>query len=224
MITGITAAVLALDVMTGSNLQLNTLMGYTALVAGRFYGFGNQAFSLFAVASILTGGVAGRVPAAGGPQGARGGDRRGDRGVSPSRWTGSPRGAATSAASSRMVPAFAMLALMVAGQRVSPLLLVPTGLAGAALVLFISFLELQERRTRRTWAGSGSDLVDGRAWGIVARKFDAMVNSLGYWPYTLAVAAAVVFLFFVLARPDAVAGVGRCSARLRAQRRRCGPR
>ncbi|PRX02284.1 UNVERIFIED_ORG: hypothetical protein CLV66_1161, partial [Actinomadura viridilutea] len=54
LITLITAVVLALDVMTGSRLQLNTLMGYNAIIAGRFYGFGNQAFSLFAVAAILS--------------------------------------------------------------------------------------------------------------------------------------------------------------------------
>jgi hypothetical protein len=45
------------------------------------------------------------------------------------------------------------------------------------------------------------DLMDGNAWDVVTRKFDAMLNSLGYWPFTLALAAALVFLFFVLARP-----------------------
>ncbi len=73
-------------------------------------------------------------------------------------------------------------------------------MVGAAIVLFISYLNAQSANPThlgRFW----QDLMDGDAWGIVTRKFNAMLNSLGYWPYTLAVAAAVVFLFFVLARP-----------------------
>ncbi|TQM72306.1 hypothetical protein FHX41_6104 [Actinomadura hallensis] len=199
VITGITAAVLALDVMTGSNLQLNTLMGYTALVAGRFYGFGNQAFSLFAVASILTAAWLAEYPLRAGRKALAAGIVA-VIGAFAVAVDGLPAWGSDFGGVIAMVPAFAMLALMVAGRRVSPLLLVPTGLAGAALVLFISFLN--SRSAEPTHLGRfWQDLVDGRAWGIVTRKFDAMVNSLGYWPYTLAVAAAVVFLFFVLARP-----------------------
>jgi hypothetical protein len=199
VITGITAAVLALDVMTGSNLQLNTLMGYTALIAGRFYGFGNQAFSLFAVASILTAAWLSEYPL-----------RAGRRwlalgivvliGAFAVAVDGLPAWGSDFGGVLAMVPAFAVLGLMVMGRRVSPLTLVPFALAGAALVLLISYLN--SRSANPTHLGRfWRDLMDGEAWGVVTRKFDAMVNSLGYWPYTLAIAAAVVFLFFVLARP-----------------------
>ncbi|MFG2246018.1 hypothetical protein [Spirillospora sp. NPDC048823] len=199
VITGVTAGVLALDVMTGSNLQLNTLMGYTALVAGRFYGFGNQAFSLFAVASILTAGWLAEYPL-------RAGRKRLALGIVvvigafAVAVDGLPAWGSDFGGVLAMVPAFAMLGLMVTGRRVSAVRLASFGLAGAALVLFISFLN--SRSANPTHLGRfWRDLMDGEAWGIVTRKFDAMVNSLGYWPYTLAVAAAVVFLFFVLARP-----------------------
>ncbi|XRQ09522.1 hypothetical protein ACN3XK_01005 [Actinomadura welshii] len=199
VITAITAGVLALDVMTGSNLQLNTLMGYTALVAGRFYGFGNQAFSLFAVASILTAAWLSEYPL-------RAGRKRLALGIVVVLGAfavavdGLPAWGSDFGGVLAMVPAFAMLGLMVTGRRVSPLRLVPFGLAGAALVLFISYLNSRSENPThlgRFWR----DLMDGEAWGIITRKFDAMLNSLGYWPYTLAVCAAVVFLFFVLARP-----------------------
>lgn len=199
VITGITAGVLALDVMTGSNLQLNTLMGYTALVAGRFYGFGNQAFSLFAVASILTAGWLAEYPL-------RAGRKKLALGIVvvigafAVAVDGLPAWGSDFGGVLAMVPAFAMLGLMVTGRRVSVLKLAVFGVGGAVLVLFISFLNSRSENPThlgRFW----QDLMDGEAWGIVTRKFDAMVNSLGYWPYTLAVAAAVVFLFFVLARP-----------------------
>ncbi|TDC76582.1 hypothetical protein [Actinomadura sp. 7K507] len=199
VISGITAAVLALDVMSGSNLQLNTLMGYTALVAGRFYGFGNQAFSLFAVASILTAAWLSEYPL-------RAGRKKLALGIVVVIGTfavlvdGLPAWGSDFGGVLAMVPAFAMLGLMVMGRRVSALKLALFGLAGAVLVLFISYLN--SRSANPTHLGRfWQDLMDGEAWGIVTRKFDAMVNSLGYWPYTLAVAAAVVFLFFVLARP-----------------------
>ncbi|WP_396447411.1 hypothetical protein [Actinomadura sp.] len=199
VITGVTGIVLALDVMTGSNLQLNTLMGYTALVAGRFYGFGNQAFSLFAVAAILTAAWLTEYPLR----------RRRTAvavgivaaiGVFAVVVDGLPAFGSDFGGVLAIVPAFAMLGLMVAGKRVSAPRLGLFFAAGAAIVLFISYLNARSANPThlgRFW----QDLMDGDAWGIVTRKFNAMLNSLGYWPYTLAIAAAVVFLFFVLARP-----------------------
>ena len=46
-------AVLAVDVMTGSRLQLSSLMGLQPVVGGRFYGMGNTTFALFATSTIL---------------------------------------------------------------------------------------------------------------------------------------------------------------------------
>jgi len=54
IVAGLSGAVLGLDVVTGSNLQLNSFMGYSALVGGRFYGFGNMAFAVFATGMLLS--------------------------------------------------------------------------------------------------------------------------------------------------------------------------
>ena len=51
VLEAIADAVLALDVMTGSRLQLSSLMGLQPVVAGRFYGMGNPTFALFATAA-----------------------------------------------------------------------------------------------------------------------------------------------------------------------------
>lgn len=46
-------AVLAIDIVTGAELQMNTMFGYSAIVAGRFAGMGNQAFSMFMISVLL---------------------------------------------------------------------------------------------------------------------------------------------------------------------------
>lgn len=48
-----TMFVLGADVVTGSHLMLSSLMGLQPVVAGRFYGFGNPAFSIFATGALL---------------------------------------------------------------------------------------------------------------------------------------------------------------------------
>jgi hypothetical protein len=49
----VTWAVLAVDVVFGAHLQINTAFGYSPIVAGRFAGFGNQAYSMFAITTLL---------------------------------------------------------------------------------------------------------------------------------------------------------------------------
>src|SRR5664279_2883933 len=48
-----TLAVLTLDVMTGSRLQLSSLMGLQPVIGGRFYGMGNVTYALFATATLM---------------------------------------------------------------------------------------------------------------------------------------------------------------------------
>jgi hypothetical protein len=51
----ITCGVLCVDLMTGANLQLNTVFSYSPLVAGRFAGIGNTAYSVLAAAAVIAG-------------------------------------------------------------------------------------------------------------------------------------------------------------------------
>ncbi|QFG23009.1 hypothetical protein F7P10_19685 [Actinomadura sp. WMMB 499] len=199
VITAVTALVLALDVMTGSNLQLNTLMGYTALIAGRFYGFGNQAFALFAVATILTAAWLTEFPLRRNRKAVAAGTVA-VIGVAAVAVDGLPAWGSDFGGVLAMVPAFAMLGMLVTGRRVSPVRLGLFCAAGAVVVLGISYWNAQSENPThlgRFW----QDLVAGEAWGVVVRKFNAMIGSLGYWAYTVALIAAVIFLFFVLVRP-----------------------
>ena len=53
VVSATTMTVLAVDIISGSRLQLSSLMGLQPVVAGRFYGMGNPTFALFATAAIL---------------------------------------------------------------------------------------------------------------------------------------------------------------------------
>jgi hypothetical protein len=52
MVSLVTLAVLALDVMTGSRLELETPFGLSVLEAGRFYGIGNEALGIYGMAAL----------------------------------------------------------------------------------------------------------------------------------------------------------------------------
>ncbi len=60
LLVGLTLAVLVGDILAGGSLQLNTVFGYSPIVAGRFTGYGNLAFALVAMAAlvVVTGGWA----------------------------------------------------------------------------------------------------------------------------------------------------------------------
>ncbi len=48
-----TLTVQIVDIIFSGNLQLNSLFGYSAIIAGRFAGFGNLAFSIVAISSVV---------------------------------------------------------------------------------------------------------------------------------------------------------------------------
>lgn len=53
LLVSLTWLLLVFDVVTGGRLQINTVFGYSPLVAGRFAGFGNLAFALIGVGAVV---------------------------------------------------------------------------------------------------------------------------------------------------------------------------
>ena len=53
-VTGLTYAVLIIDLITGANLQVNTVFSYSPLVAGRFAGIGNIAYAVLAAVTVIS--------------------------------------------------------------------------------------------------------------------------------------------------------------------------
>ncbi|GAA4612185.1 hypothetical protein GCM10023195_52050 [Actinoallomurus liliacearum] len=207
VIAGGTAAVLGADLLTGSRLQLNSLMGYSPLVGGRYYGMGNIGFAVLATSTLLA--------AAGVAQWLE--PRHGRRAAVTAvlamtltaalldSWTtwGSDFGGLIA-----FVPGLATTALLVSGRRVGFLRLQLLRAAGMALVLGMAYLDHLRPPARQTHMGRFfGQLVDGDALPWLERKFTAMVRTFGNPTLLPIVVAAFLFLLLVLHRPGR-AGTG----------------
>lgn len=200
VVATITAVVLAIDVATGAHLQISALMGIQPTVAGRFYGFNNTAFALFATTTILVAAaVANRLVASG--------HRRLAAlsvvviGAVTVVLDGSPSIGADFGGPPSLVPAFAILALIAAGVRLNwrKVALV----LGGAVVVVSGFAVLDWLRPEadRTHLGRFVDTVlDGGLLDVVARKLEANFKTLRN-PLALVGIAGIAVIVLVLGRP-----------------------
>lgn len=207
VIAGLTATVLGLDLLTGSSLQMDSLMGYSPLAGGRYYGMGNIAFAVLATSTLLA--------AAGVAQWLE--PRRGRRAAVAvvlvmtltaallDSWTawGSDFGGLIA-----FVPGLATTAILVSGRRVGFIRLQLLRAAGMTLVLGVAFLDYLRPPDQQTHMGRFfGDLVKGDALPWLERKFTAMVHTFANPTLVPIVVAAFLFLLLVLHRPGR-AGAG----------------
>ncbi|MBC6471338.1 hypothetical protein, partial [Actinomadura alba] len=202
VVAAVTALALAADAIGGSHLQADSLNGNFSLVAGRFYGFGNLTFALFATAAlILAASLAGLALAAG--------HRRrgllsvlvvGAAAIVVDGWPGwgSDFGGVLA-----LTPGVVLLAMWTTGTRVTPRRMVAAGSTGAVVVSALAYLDHLRPADRRTHFGDFYQrLLDGQALEVVARKADSMLNSLGNVWLTLLVPLPLLVLAFVALRVD----------------------
>ncbi|SPL94041.1 unnamed protein product [[Actinomadura] parvosata subsp. kistnae] len=204
VVAAVTSLALLIDVMTGSKLQVNAVTGYEPVTGGRFYGFSNIAFAIYATGTVL--GLAGVAQWLLG----RGVSRvvvvglcsvYGAFAVFADGW---PSWGADFGGVPAFVIGLAVFLMLLSGKRVSLLRLVVVGLAGAAIVGALSVVDWLRPETQRTHLGTFvQQIIDGQAWTVVGRKFGAMVGvTVGNWSLTLLSLVALAFLFLVLARPS----------------------
>jgi hypothetical protein len=208
VIAGATATVLLCDLLTGTPLQLNSLMGYTGVVGARYYGLGNIPFALLATAVLLlTTAVADGL--------VRVGRRRtavalvaglGGFAMILDGWpgVGSDFGGVIA-----FVPGIAVTALLVAGKRVSIVKLGAFCVAGGVIVMGIAYLDYLRPPASQTHLGRfAGQVFDGTFLPVILRKLAAMLSTLLSPNLMPIVIAAFAFLIFALLRPDAAsAGV-----------------
>ncbi len=202
----VTVAVIGIDLVTGSHLQLGAPFGLSALVAGRFYGLGNNAVLCYAAAGLLAAGWLGSAALR------RGARRWAAAGISAVAIVtvaaaGWPGFGAKLGGTVAMVPGFLLLIAAAAGSRVT----VPRGLAmtaagvAAAAVLAVAGYLLPGHSDLGAFVGQ---VLHGGASATVHRKIRANVGSL-----TASVAGLAIPL--VVAASGAVIG---WPSRLRAGR------
>lgn len=201
LVAGLTMAVLALDVITGARLQLTSLMGTQALVAGRFYGFNNTAFALLITSSLLVS-LAVTNPLI----------RRGKRlwaagiiaviGIFTTAIDGLPSIGADFGGPPAFIPGFALLTLMAAGVRITWRRVVSIGALTVVLVTGLLVADWLRPVDQRTHLGNFFQTVlDGGVWTVIGRKLDQnLQNIFGSW-FTLLAFAGLFLVLLALGRP-----------------------
>ena len=200
VVAGFTAAVLTVDGLTGTALQINSMLGYNPLVAGRFTGFGNLAFAVYgaaglmfaallahrfrspraAVAAVLAVGAA-MVVVDGLPA-----------------WGADVGGVLT------LVPAFTVLALLVGRARVSAARLAAAGIGAAATAAAIGVADYLRAPDRRSHFGRFvAGVFDGTAGATLERKLAANLDLLVAGPHTWVALALVLVVTWFVVRPPA---------------------
>jgi hypothetical protein len=199
-----TLVVLGVDVMTGSRLQLETPFGLSVLEAGRFYGIGNEALGIYGISGLLAAGwlaliFLGKYPSS----------RRPALlavavvavfAVFASGWPGF--GGKVGGTIS-MMPCFGLLALAVAGVRLTwrrVLLVAVSGLALFAVFALISFLVPATGKSD-IGAFAGSTL-HGNSGGLLLRKINSNLGSLSVNAFSPLIPLVVVVSGLMLWRPS----------------------
>lgn len=203
IVCGLTAGVLAADVLTGSHLQVSSLMGQQPVVAGRFYGLGNVQFALFATGALML--ATSLADAA-----LREGRRRLAIwivvvvGVVAVVIDGTPGIGSDFGGPPAMVPAFTLLALLVAGVRITWRRVVLIGLGTFAVVAALCVADWLRPPDSRTHLGRFlQTVIDGGALAVIQRKALQNWEILTGSYLTLLVPFGAVFIGWVLMRPSA---------------------
>src|SRR5262245_22302644 len=197
VIAGAGFGVFALDVVTGSHLQLNGLLGYSPIVASRFTGFGNMPFAVYAAGGLVC--LAAAMHG---------------RDVRTARWLavigggtlvlldGTPGLGSDFGGVLALVPAVALLTMVATGIRVSVPRVVAAMAAGVVVVMTLAVADYLRPTGDQTHLGRFVDQVlDGNAGEIVTRKAEANLNALLYSPVVI-VPALLFALFWLFHGPE----------------------
>jgi hypothetical protein len=199
----VTATVLGLDVVLGSRLELNGLFGLSPLIAGRFYGFGNIAFSVFAMCALITAAAAasylirrGRdVPAGAVVLGV---------GVVAALVDGWPDFGADFGGVIALVPGVAVLAAGVSRVRITVWRVLGVGVVAVAAAVGIALLDWRREPAERSHLGKFvQDVLDGNGPDVIGRKLDANFGLLVDAPVIPIVAVPLIALaILTLLQPE----------------------
>lgn len=197
-VSAVTVGVLAYDVITGSQLQMSTLLGEPLLIASRFYGIGNSALALYCCALLLA--VAGFASLARRPL------TRLAIVLVPVLLScvllAAPGLGTKFGSVPTLIIGVAYLALASAGIRFSVKRLgLTVGIAGFVMLLVL-FLDWLRPAAQRTHFGRFFDsLINGEALGVLARKIDMNIDILTQSWMTVILPLIIIAVFWVALTP-----------------------
>ena len=197
-----TVAVLGLDVMTGSRLQLETPFGLSVIEAGRFYGIGNEALGIYGITALF-----GAAWLALGFRHRYRSSRPallavaavGVFAVFASGWPGFGGKVGGTIA---MVPCFALLLMAVAGVRFTWRRLVLAAVSGLALFVVFALVSYFTRVTGKSDIGTfAGNTLHGNGGSLLLRKIHANLGSLSVNMFSPLIPVVVVVTGLMLCRP-----------------------
>jgi hypothetical protein len=196
-----TIAIITVDVFSGSHLFLGSVLGTQPQLGARYYGMSNHYFTLFSTAGILV------AAAAAGPL-----VRAGRRwlaaglclaiGVFVAVVDGLPSIGADFGGPPAILPAFAVLALLAAGVRLTwrrVLVIGAVTIAAALAVLAADWLRPPDDRTHL--GRFFQSILDGGAFDIIGRKLMRNLAILVSSPFTLLAAVGALVAVILIIRP-----------------------
>ncbi|MBW8767282.1 MAG: hypothetical protein JF630_14005, partial [Geodermatophilales bacterium] len=194
-VLALTFATLVGDVLTGSRLELGGLLGYDAIVAGRFTGYGNLTFGLLSVSALIVTAVL--ATAAG--RRARWRSRAVTAGVVLGvglltvALIGAPGLGRDFGGVLAALPGFVVLAMLLARVRVTVVRLVAVMAAAVAAVAAVAVLDwLQPPGDRSHLGRFVEQVLTGEAWTVVSRKGQANLDILRGSPLAWMLPVALV--------------------------------
>lgn len=197
-ICAVSLLVLIGDLATGANLQLSSLIGYSPIVAGRFYGMGNLAYAVLATTSVL---LAAQI-----------GARCGRRGIGIAVVIGLVTIVADGGVGAdfggmlSLIPAFGVLIALLFGKTLSMWRLMALGGLAALVALVVGGLDSMRPPELQTHVGRFVErLVENgprAVQEVIVRKASANWAILTQSSLTLSVPVALVFLALMLRRPE----------------------
>jgi hypothetical protein len=198
-----TVAVLGVDVMTGSGLQLETPFGLSVLEAGRFYGIGNEALGIYGLSGLFGAAWLALVLL---------------RRYSPSRRpavlavaavavftvfaSGWPGFGGKVGGTIAMVPCFLLLGMVVAGTRLNWRRILLAGVSGLALFAVFALISYLVPATGHSDIGVfAGNTLHGRSGGLLLRKINSNLGSLSVNAFSPLIPIVAIVTGLMLWRP-----------------------
>ena len=199
VVAAVTLGVLALDLMTGSQLARDTPFGLTPLGSGRFYGLGNSAVVIYGVSAVLTAAWLGGVLL-----------RRGQRTAGlvcmasvtglAAVVSGWPGFGAKVGGTIAMLPGFVLFLAVAAGIRITARRVVLAAVSGLLLIALFALANYLLPVTGHSDIGAfAGQVLHGHAGPTLRRKISSNLNSLGGNPFVLVIPVLLGLAGLVLA-------------------------
>lgn len=196
---------LGVDIIVGGPLQLNTVFGYSPIVAGRFAGYGNQAFSILTICAL--------VVVTGGWEISR---RRAPDSGNTGRLVmavvvflavivldGSPTWGSDVGGVLASIPAFTVCILVLLGIRIRFRLIALIGAVTVGVLALFAAFDMSRPVDSRTHLGRfAQKLLDGDGALILQRKLEANMSILTSTVWTFVIPMALLFIGYLTWRPN----------------------